>query len=80
MNGFWDLERTNERTDEREWIRRSQFRSAGDQKQTLLYQNIQAKLILSNFWSFLHNITPWKETELGQKGTMTIKNLENLLC
>ena len=32
MNRFWDLEITDERTNEREWIRRSQFRSAADEK------------------------------------------------
>ena len=54
MNGFWDLDRTDERMNEQEWIRRSQFRSAGDQQglQSKLGQTVQEMLIWGDFGDF----------------------------
>ena len=43
MNGFWDLERTNEGTDERKRNHRSPTPVAGDQKLAIRHQQIGRK-------------------------------------
>ena len=48
--------------------------------QTLLGQNMQEMLILSNFWSFFtQQDPPERGHNLVKKGTMTIKNVKKLV-